>query len=167
MQKTLKALSCNGLGGLSVLRSRKNKECLAEHDATDNVAYDGARDGHPVGRYRMAPSRLMALPKLRSLFTKRLKDARLAMGISQRELGRRIGLAEDVVSSRVARYELGTSEPDFATAGRLAKELGVPLAYLLAETEALGDIILLAATLSPSEQRKLAADLKAARTGKP
>lgn len=148
-------------------RSRKSKQCSRWCSATDNVAYGGARDGHPVGRYRMDSSRLMALPKLRSLFTKRLKEARLALGISQRELGRRIGLAEDVVSSRVARYELGTSEPDFATAGRLAKELGVPLAYLLADTEALGDIILLAATLSPAEQRKLAADLRAGRVGKP
>lgn len=42
------------------------------------------------------------------MFTKRLKEARLALGISQRELGRRIGLPEDVVSSRVTRYERGT-----------------------------------------------------------
>lgn len=109
----------------------------------------------------------MALPKFRSMFTKRLKEARLALGISQRELGRRIGLAEDVVSSRVTRYELGTSEPDFATASRLAKELGVPLAYLLADTDVLGDIILLASSLSAAEQRRLAAELRAGRAAKP
>lgn len=40
------------------------------------------------------------------------------------------------MSSRVTRYELGTSEPDFATADRLAKELGVQLAYLVADIEA-------------------------------
>jgi len=38
------------------------------------------------------------------MFTKRLKEARLALDISQRELGRRIGLSEDVVSSRFTRY---------------------------------------------------------------
>lgn len=103
----------------------------------------------------------MAPPKLSSTFTKRLKEARLALGISQRELGRRIGLSEDVVSSRVTRYELGTSEPDFATAGRLAKELGVPLAYLLADSDLLADIILSAANMSAVEQRKLAAELRA------
>lgn len=108
----------------------------------------------------MALSRLMALPKLRSMFTKRLKEARLAMGISQRELGRRIGLSEEVVSSRVTRYELGTSEPDFDTASRLAKELGVPLAYLLADSDTLADIILSAANMSPADQRKLASELK-------
>jgi transcriptional regulator with XRE-family HTH domain len=94
------------------------------------------------------------------MFTRRLKQARLALGISQRELGRRIGLSEDVVSSRVTRYERGTSEPDFETAGKLAKELGVPLAYLLADSDILADIILAAASLSPAEQRKLANQLK-------
>jgi len=94
------------------------------------------------------------------MFTKRLKEARLALGISQRELGRRIGLSEDVVSSRVTRYELGTSEPDFATASKLAKELGVPLAYLLADNDALADIILAVAGMSPAEQRRMAAELK-------
>lgn len=108
----------------------------------------------------------MSPSNLRSMFTKRLKEARLALGISQRELGRRIGLSEEVVSSRVTRYELGTSEPDFATASKLAKELGVPLAYLLADNDALADIILTAAGMSSSEQRKLAAELKARRATK-
>lgn len=93
-------------------------------------------------------------------FSRRLKQARLALGVSQRELGRRIGLSEDVVSSRVTRYERGTSEPDFSTAGKLAKALGVPLAYLLADTEVLADIIRAASELSPAQQRKLAAELK-------
>jgi transcriptional regulator with XRE-family HTH domain len=103
----------------------------------------------------------MSLPDLRSIFTKRLKEARLALDISQRELGRRIGLSEDVVSSRVTRYELGTSEPDFVTASKLAKELGVPLAYLLADNDALADIILAVASMSPAGQRRMAAELKA------
>ncbi|WP_081279704.1 helix-turn-helix domain-containing protein [Stenotrophomonas maltophilia] len=100
------------------------------------------------------------------MFTKRLKEARLAMGISQRELGRRIGLSEEVVSSRVTRYELGTSEPDFDTASRLAKELGVPLAYLLADSDTLADIILSAANMSPADQRKLASELKTRASAK-
>lgn len=103
----------------------------------------------------------MSPPNPRSMFTRRLKKARLALHISQRELGRRIGLSEDVVSSRVTRYELGTSEPDFLTASKLAKELGVPLAYLLADNDALADIILAVAGMSPAAQRKMAAELKA------
>lgn len=105
----------------------------------------------------------MALYSTSEMFTRRLKEARLAAGISQRELGRRIGLSEDVVSSRVTRYELGTSEPDFGTASRMAKELGVPLAYLLADTDALAEIILAVARMAPAEQRKLAHELKSGR----
>lgn len=103
----------------------------------------------------------MSPPNPRSMFTKRLKEARLALNISQRELGRRIGLSEEVVSSRVTRYERGSSEPDFATVSKLAKELGVPVAYLLADNDVLADIILAVAGMSPTEQRKMAAELKA------
>ena len=103
----------------------------------------------------------LPLPNLRTVFGQRLKEARLAAGLSQRELGRRIGLPEDVVSSRVTRYERGSSEPDFATALKLANELGVPLAYLLADNDLLAEIILAVSVLPNSEQRKIAAELKA------
>ncbi len=102
----------------------------------------------------------MLSSNLRSIFAKRLKQARLALGISQRELGKRIGLSEEVVSSRITRYELGTSEPDFATANELAKELGVPLAYLLADNDTLAEIILAVATMPVNEQKRLASSLK-------
>ena len=85
------------------------------------------------------------------------------MGISQRELGRRIGLSEDVVSSRVARYESGASEPDFRTVRQLAQALGVPVAYLLADTELLAEIVLAVAALPQAQQKRLLAALK---TGK-
>lgn len=98
--------------------------------------------------------------RLRELFSRRLRDLRLAAGISQRELGRRIGLSEETVSSRVTRYEKGSSEPDFGTANKLAKELGVPLAYLVADTEVLAEIVAFVSTLSPSEQKKLAQQLR-------
>ena len=64
------------------------------------------------------------------------------------------------MSSIITRYERGTSEPDFATASKMAKELGVPLAYLLADSDVLADIILAAASLSPAAQRKLAGELQ-------
>lgn len=97
--------------------------------------------------------------KLRDRFSARLRAARLAAGLSQRELGRRMGLSEDVVSSRVTRYERGTSEPDFQTASLMARELDVPLAYLVADSDVLADIILAADALSATEQKKLASHL--------
>ena len=65
------------------------------------------------------------------------------------------------MSNRVTRYERGTSEPDFATASKLANELGVPLAYLIADSDLLAEIILAVSMLSAAEQRKLASELKA------
>lgn len=98
---------------------------------------------------------------LRAKFSARLREARIAADLSQRALGRRIGLSEEVVSSRITRYERGTSEPDFDTVEKLAKQLGVPVAYLVADNEILAEIILAAAALPLSEQRKLVAELKA------
>lgn len=66
-----------------------------------------------------------------------------------------------MVAMARTRYERGSSEPDFATASKLANELGVPLAYLIADDELLAEIILAVSVLSISEQRKLAAQLKA------
>ncbi|MDX3931297.1 MAG: helix-turn-helix transcriptional regulator [Stenotrophomonas sp.] len=71
------------------------------------------------------------------MFAERLKQARLALGISQHEIARRIGLSGEAVSSRIARYEFGTTEPDFATASEIAKELDVPLVCLLADNDVL------------------------------
>lgn len=99
-------------------------------------------------------------PRLRDVFARRLRATRMEAGLSQRELGRRIGLLEEVVSSRVARYELGTSEPDFETVSRLAKALDVPMAYLLADSEAIADVILAASRLSIEQQREVATALK-------
>src|SRR5690606_9532010 len=77
--------------------------------ATFNVAYMCVPGKPSCTRYRNGFPRLMSSPAPKSMFAKRLKEGRLALGISQRELGRRIGLSEDVVSSRVTRYERGTS----------------------------------------------------------
>lgn len=85
------------------------------------------------------------------------------MGLSQRELGWWIGLSENVVSSRVTRYESGTSEPNFQTATRLAHEVGVPLADLFADSDELAEIILAASIMPLTEQKKLTAKLKIKR----
>jgi transcriptional regulator with XRE-family HTH domain len=99
-------------------------------------------------------------PRLRDIFGRRLRAIRTAAGLSQRELGRRIGLLEEVVSSRVTRYELGTSEPDFETVSRLAMALDVPMAYLLADNEAIAEIILAAWGLPVERQREIATVLR-------
>lgn len=77
-----------------------------------------------------------------TVFSRRLRQARLARGLSQKSLGIEIGLDPGVASTRLNRYEQAVHLPDFATLERLAKALDVPLAYLFAEDDTLSDMIL-------------------------
>jgi transcriptional regulator with XRE-family HTH domain len=77
-----------------------------------------------------------------TVFSRRLRQARKRLGISQLELGVRIGLDPGVASTRLNRYEQAVHLPDYFTLERLADALGVPLAYLFAHDEELANLIL-------------------------
>ena len=77
-----------------------------------------------------------------SVIAARLKQARTALGISQRELGIRAGIDEFVASARINQYERGKHVPDFATMERLAEVLGVPTPYFYTRDELLAELIL-------------------------
>jgi transcriptional regulator with XRE-family HTH domain len=83
----------------------------------------------------------------KAVFCRRLKEAREAAGMSQKQLGIAAGLDEFVASTRINRYEVGKHEPDAGMVGRLAEALRVPLAYLYAEDDRLARMILLFARL--------------------
>ena len=51
----------------------------------------------------------------------RLKQARLAMCLSQKQLGVQAGIDEFVASTRINRYELGIHKPDYLTAQSLVR----------------------------------------------
>jgi transcriptional regulator with XRE-family HTH domain len=74
-------------------------------------------------------------------FCKRLKQARLAKGFSQKSLGIAAGIDEFVASTRINRYEKGIHEADLDPVQRLAEALEVPVAYLFAEDDELARII--------------------------
>ncbi|ODV25793.1 MAG: transcriptional regulator [Rhodanobacter sp. SCN 68-63] len=76
-----------------------------------------------------------------SIFSRRLRQARQDVGLSQRDLGILAGLDPFVASTRINRYEQGIHAPDEETAKRLAKALGVPLAYLYADNDRLARMI--------------------------
>lgn len=61
--------------------------------------------------------------------------------MSQRSLGIEAGLDEFVASTRVNRYETGVHQPDLQTLKRLAKVLGLPVAYFYAEDDELARLI--------------------------
>ncbi|ELH1432533.1 helix-turn-helix transcriptional regulator [Raoultella ornithinolytica] len=78
----------------------------------------------------------------REIFCKRLKEARLAAGLSQKKLGIAAGIDEFVASTRINRYEKGVHEEDIHTAQKLAQTLNVPLAYFYVENDQLATIVM-------------------------
>ncbi|HDS3244526.1 TPA: helix-turn-helix transcriptional regulator [Klebsiella aerogenes] len=78
----------------------------------------------------------------RDIFCKRLKEARLAAGLSQKKLGIAAGIDEFVASTRINRYEKGVHEADVHTAQKLAQTLNVPLAYFYVENDQLATIVM-------------------------
>lgn len=75
------------------------------------------------------------------VYSRRLREAREAHGISQRSLGIEAGLDEFVASTRVNRYETGVHQPDLQTLQRLAAVLKLPVAYFYAEDDELAQLI--------------------------
>jgi transcriptional regulator with XRE-family HTH domain len=75
------------------------------------------------------------------VYSRRLREAREALGISQRNLGIKAGIDEFVASPRINRYEKGVHHPHLQIQQKLAQVLGVPLAYFYAEDDELAQLI--------------------------
>lgn len=88
-------------------------------------------------------------------FSRRLREARERAGITQTELGLRVGMDPSAASPRMNRYEKGIHEPPQAMVRRLAEELGVPAAYLFVEDDRLADLLLLWSELGDEGHEKL------------
>lgn len=85
---------------------------------------------------------------------KRLRAARTAKGISQKQLGILAGIDEFSASPRINQYERDKHVPDFATARRLSKALSIPVTYLYADGDDLAELILLFSSASSSKQNQ-------------
>src|SRR5205823_12973196 len=57
----------------------------------------------------------------------KLRDIRLALGLSQPEMHRRLGLEDEVEYTNISKYELGRNEPPLTTLLRYARIAGVHL----------------------------------------
>jgi len=69
-----------------------------------------------MGRYHRAkPERL----------PEKLLQIRTALGLSQNEMLRRLGLDEEMTRGRISGYELGTREPSLPTLLRYARSAGL------------------------------------------
>ncbi|MGX9419303.1 helix-turn-helix domain-containing protein [Vibrio sp. WJH972] len=90
----------------------------------------------------------------------RLKQARKKMGISQKELGIRVGMDEGSASGRMNHYEKGRHLPDVDTLRKLANELGVPLNYFFCEDDQSAELAVLISNLSNDDKKSLIDKLK-------
>lgn len=84
---------------------------------------------------------------------KRLKEARIAAGLSQKQLGIAAGIDEFSSSARMNQYETGKHTPDFLTLKLIGKVLAYPVAYFYAEEDDLAILIKRYASLSKASKK--------------
>jgi len=94
-----------------------------------------------------------------TIFGRRLRDARLRLGIAQDKLGVMIGIDEGCSSARISRYESGVHEPPFLTAKNLALALNVPVAYFYCDDDVLAKLIVDYTNLPEHRRGELLAQL--------
>lgn len=82
------------------------------------------------------------MKKADSVFARRLKEARLRAGLSQKQLGIAAGMDEFTASPRINQYERAVHYPDYETAARLAKTLHVPTPFLFTEEDVLAEFLM-------------------------
>ncbi|GGK03095.1 helix-turn-helix domain-containing protein [Luteimonas terricola] len=83
----------------------------------------------------------MAEKRQLPVYSRRLREAREAYDISQRNLGIKVGLDEFVASTRINRYENAVHQPALRIQQQLAAALDMPLAYFYAEDDELARLI--------------------------
>lgn len=76
------------------------------------------------------------------IFSRRLKEVRLAKGLSQKRLGILAGIDEFVASTRINRYEKGVHQANIEVVQQLSAVLEVPLAYFYTEDDDLASLLL-------------------------
>ncbi|NRD72156.1 helix-turn-helix transcriptional regulator [Shewanella sp. VB17] len=85
----------------------------------------------------------------------RLKQARTAKGISQKQLGIQLGMEVGSASARMNQYEKGKHTPDYATLKAMADELGVPVAYFFCESQSTAELLCLLDKMSDEDKEDL------------
>lgn len=90
-----------------------------------------------------------------SVFSERLKEARVAAGLSQEKLGVLAGIEEASASARMNQYEKEKHEPDSTMVDRIAKALKLPAAYFHAADDDMAELLLMFHKLKKSNKAKV------------
>jgi transcriptional regulator with XRE-family HTH domain len=93
----------------------------------------------------------------------RLKQARNKIGISQKELGIKIGMDESSASGRMNHYEKGRHVPDVDTLRKIAAELNVPLNYFFCEDDLSAELACIISKLDDKSKKDLISELLATK----
>lgn len=91
----------------------------------------------------------------KAIFAKRLREAREAVGVSQKQLGIQAGIDQFVASARINQYERGKHIPDPLTAQRLAAELKIPVSYLYEPNDDIATLLRLAGSMTKNKLHQL------------
>ncbi|HDR2356303.1 TPA: helix-turn-helix transcriptional regulator [Enterobacter roggenkampii] len=89
------------------------------------------------------------------LFSRRLKEVRLDMALSQKNLGILAGIDEFAASARINRYEKGVHQASIEVVRHLAKVLEVPVAYFYTEDDELASLVRLWPKLDPEKKKNI------------
>lgn len=92
-----------------------------------------------------------------SPLSKRLKEARIEAGMSQKQLGIAAGIDQFVASARMNQYEMGKHAPEFTMLQKISDALGTPKAYFYATDDELAKLIKAYEKLSRSEKQRIMA----------
>jgi len=95
-----------------------------------------------------------------SILGKRLREARIRAGLSQKKLGIAAGIDEFSASPRINQYEQGKHSPDFAIAEKLAEVLGIPTPFLFTREDDLAELILLYGHVQEEERAVILQQVK-------
>lgn len=93
----------------------------------------------------------------------RLRAARQAAGMTQRQLGEYLGMEPNLASARMTQYEKGQHAPNFQLLKRLSEALEVPIPYFFCEDDTVAELILELDKLDPAERQRLLEQLRKGR----
>lgn len=97
----------------------------------------------------------------------RLRAARTQKGLTQQQLGIRLGMDANSASARMSQYETGKHMPDYDTMKRMADELGVPVAFFFCESDVDAEILKRLRLLTEDQKKKLLSELAGEGSRKP
>ena len=95
-----------------------------------------------------------------TVFGRRLRARRQALGLSQEAVGVAIGIDESCSRTRISRYETGKAEPALAIGQLLAKALQVPVGYFYCDDDLEAEALLIIHALTQGQKERIVETLR-------